>query len=98
MNSRSVELAIDVKCRWDTYAPSYRIYIDDELLTERSYIWHNSEAYIRENILVNLAPGEHTLILEKCGEKWVWGEFSLENFTIDGSRAILLNNHFTIAE
>lgn len=33
--------------------PKYRIYIDDELIVERTWIW-NKLAYIEENLLVDL--------------------------------------------
>jgi hypothetical protein len=42
----------------------YRIYVDDDLITERSWIWDNS-TYLQEHIWVELNPtASHTLRLE----------------------------------
>lgn len=98
MNTKDVELTVDVLCKWGPYSPSYRIYVDNNLLTERTYIWNNEEAYIREHIVINVPPGDHTLTLEKCGERWIFGEFSLTNLTVDGKPAEFVNNKFHIPE
>jgi hypothetical protein len=96
MKSKLVELTVDVKCDWGGYQPSYRIYVDNELLTERTYLWNNKDAFIREHIVIDVCPGEHTLRLEKCGEKWIWGDFRLEKLTIDGEPADLVDNRFVV--
>lgn len=98
MKSRQVELAIDILCKWGPYSPSYRIYVDDNLLTERTYVWNNEEAYVREHIVVDVTPGEHSLTLEKCGERWIFGEFSMANLTVDDRPAELVNNKFQVPE
>ena len=39
--------------------PFYRIYVDEELFTERTFIWDADSTHIRENIAAILAPGPH---------------------------------------
>ena len=43
--------------------PIYRIYVDDDLLTERTYMW-SDPSYVEENIIVLLDSGKHTLRIE----------------------------------
>lgn len=46
--------------------PFYRIFIDGELFTERSFIWDADSTHIRENIAANLAPGRHVAEVRFC--------------------------------
>jgi hypothetical protein len=64
----TVELTIDVFCQknWDS-SPVYRIYVDNDLLTERTWIWPSYEIFIKENILVDLDPGKHRIAVQTCG-------------------------------
>jgi hypothetical protein len=64
----NVKLVVDVYCKdkLDT-SPVYRVYVDNDLLTERTWIWPEYEIFIKENIEVNLEPGNHTVTIENCG-------------------------------
>ena len=57
---------VDVWCKWENTPPTYRVYVDDELLTERTFIWETSRHYIREHVEVFLDQGWHTLSIEDC--------------------------------
>lgn len=46
--------------------PFYRIFIDGELFTERSFIWDADSTHIRENIAANLGPGKHLAEVRFC--------------------------------
>ena len=46
--------------------PFYRIFIDGELFTERSFIWDADSTHIRENIAANLDPGPHVAVVRFC--------------------------------
>jgi hypothetical protein len=51
--------------RWSTEpAPRYRIYVDQEMVTERDFTWNGNEYYIRETIPARLPPGTHRVRLE----------------------------------
>lgn len=39
--------------------PFYRIYVDQELFTERTFIWDADSTHIKENIAAILGPGQH---------------------------------------
>jgi hypothetical protein len=73
-------IIVDVYADWGDTPPRYRIYVDNDLLTERDFIWDN-RTFIRENIIVNLESGTHTLRVEHINN----GTIRAENVTVDGS-------------
>jgi hypothetical protein len=91
-----VLLAVDVLCDWLGYEPAYRVYVDDDLLTERTYIWGNRYEYVREHLSVLLEPGQHTLVVEPVKNQASQSQFTLLNFTINNQPAELVNHTFTI--
>jgi hypothetical protein len=48
-----------VDIRWKKQPPNYRIYVNDELFSERTWIWH--EEYLEEMLPIHAPPGEYTL-------------------------------------
>ena len=60
---------------------AYRVYVDDDLLTERSWIWPSYEIFIREHIVVLASPGEHRVRIERCQGS---SNFSVRGFTVNG--------------
>ena len=56
-----VRITVDVYCNWTAEPKAYRVYFDDDLLTERTYVWRNSDHYIQENIIVLAEHGQHSL-------------------------------------
>jgi hypothetical protein len=58
----------------------YRLYVDNDLLTERDFKWPCHKVYIKENILVNLEPGTHHIRVETIGN----GTINAKNITVDG--------------
>lgn len=62
-------IKVDVYCTTTNGGqPSYRVYVDDELLTERTWIWAAYETYICENIEVELDSGEHEVKIAPIGK------------------------------
>jgi hypothetical protein len=76
-----VSLTVDVYCNRSEGEPTYRIYVDDEMLTERSWTWPGYEVFIRENIEVNVEPGAHRLYVRECNCDPV---FETKNMTVNG--------------
>ncbi len=72
---------VDVWCRYNGEAPIYRVYVDDQLLTERDFIWESSRHYISEHIEVLLDPGWHTITIENCSGPAV--EFFTRNIVVN---------------
>lgn len=63
-----VDIAItaDVYCRWEGTPPTYRLYVDDELFTERTFIWKGG--HLTEVFHVRAPPGEYKLRYETVSE------------------------------
>jgi hypothetical protein len=73
------KIVVDIYADWDETPPRYRVYVDDDLLTERDFIWDN-QIYVRENILVNLGSGTHKLRIEQCNSS---GSIRTENVKVN---------------
>jgi hypothetical protein len=59
MDKKFVSVLADVDCRWEGLNPVYRLYVNDELFTERTWLWTNE--YLEEFIQIEAEPGEYQL-------------------------------------
>jgi hypothetical protein len=64
MQTKSVQLQCDVHCKWDGNDTRYRLYVNDELFTERSWIWGNKEYYLEELIPIEAPAGLYEIKYE----------------------------------
>ncbi len=69
-------ITAEVYCHWSEVPPSYRIYVDDDMYTERTFGWPSHRNCVEESIICNLDDGIHTLRIEHCGGD---GKFNLKN-------------------
>lgn len=74
------KLEVDVYSHWSDNPPIYRIYIDNEMLVERTFGWPSYQNYITEHMYCDLDTGVHTLFLENLDSN---SRFELEYFTVD---------------
>lgn len=75
-------LTVDVHASWSDLPPSYRVYVDSDLLTERDFVWDGHNTYIKEIIVVNLQPGQHTLTVEQITPH---GQIRTKNATLNNN-------------
>jgi hypothetical protein len=61
-------IVADVHCHWNGIPPSYRLYVDEDMLYERTFGWSGYQTYIEERIVCDLEPGIHSLKIEDCSE------------------------------
>jgi len=61
---------------------AYRVSVDGDLLTERTWVWPAYEVFIRENIEVDLDPGAHNLEVRECTSE---GVFYIKDVTVNGN-------------
>jgi hypothetical protein len=64
MHKEYVRVVCNVYCRWEGLPPNYRVYVNDELFTERTWTWDNSEIYLQETLQIEAKPGEYQIRYE----------------------------------
>jgi len=90
----TVQLAVDVHCDLSTDSPVYRVYVDNDLYTERTWIWPSYQNFIREHLVAELNPGQHQVRIEKVyGD----GNFTVDRFTVDSVPLIVNDLTFTVS-
>lgn len=62
------KLEVDVHSHWNDEPPVYRIFVDEELFTERTFRLPSFRNFIREHIFCNLDNGLHSVKLEHSGK------------------------------
>ena len=91
---QEIRIEVDVLCDWQSEPQAYRLYIDNDLYTERTYIWHNPNQWVREIMVAELESGQHTIKLLPVNSKF--SGFRLSNFAINNHFQILQNGAFTV--
>jgi hypothetical protein len=59
MDKKFVRVLADVHCDWEGLDPTYRVFVNDELFAERTYIW--TDSYLEENLQIEAEPGKYHL-------------------------------------
>ena len=59
MDRHFVRVLNDVYCDWEGLPPDYRVYVNDELFAERTFIW--ADCYLEEMLQIEAPPGEYTI-------------------------------------
>ena len=78
----------------------YRVYLDDCLITERNYVWDNTEEFVREHLFVELSPGTHSIVVKSALEKndsmskKLAGRFAIKRMEIEGKQVWLHDKSF----
>lgn len=83
-------ITLDVHGHWSDKVPIYRIYVNGDLLTERTFGWPGHKVFIRENMVCNLESGIHKLKIENVMGH---GRFEINNLTVEGRTNALHPNH-----
>jgi hypothetical protein len=91
MGLQSVQFEYEVHCDWAVTPPVYRLYVNDELFTERTYIWNNS--YLEEAVSIEALPGDYVVRYELYGN----GTLTAKNPRVTiGSAEFIDNNTLRI--
>ena len=64
MTRQYVRVVCNVACKWEGLPPIYCVYVNDELFTERTWIWEDSDIYLREEIQIEAEPGDYNIRYE----------------------------------
>lgn len=63
MTKEFVRVVCNVYCKWEGYPPNYRVYVNDELFTERTWVWQG-DIYLEEHLQIEAEPGEYQIRYE----------------------------------
>lgn len=86
MGTEFVSAACDVYIKWKGGPPPrYRCYVNDELFTERTWIW--TDQYLEENIQIQAEPGHYTVRFELLDSEY--SRLKVHNLRIDSGPAII---------
>jgi len=62
MQTEFVIAVADVNCEWSGNPPRYRCYVNNELFTERTWIW--KDVYLEEALQILAEPGQYQIRYE----------------------------------
>jgi len=62
MSKTYVRVLSNIDCDWEGIRPVYRLYVNDELFSERTWRW--TDSYLQEILQVSAEPGEYRLRYE----------------------------------
>ena len=63
MTKQYVRVVCNIACKWEGLPPIYRLYVNNELFTERTWAWPDDH-YLREEIQIEAEPGEYRIHYE----------------------------------
>lgn len=69
-------VAIDVSCQWKEFPPRYRVFVNDELFAERTFLW-DEDHYLEEHLTIQGPPGRYQIRFENVDPEF--GEFRFKN-------------------
>jgi hypothetical protein len=95
MTKHFVRVLADVDCDWEGLNPVYRVYVNNELFGERTWLW--TTEYLEELLQIEAEPGEYTLRWELVPPHLA--TLKVENVRVDyGPGQILENNILRIKD
>lgn len=83
MYTKYARVTFDVDCEWEGLPPVYRIYVNEELFAERTWVYINQ--YLKETLQIQALPGKYHITLEKVGPDQA--NFTISNPKIAQGRA-----------
>jgi hypothetical protein len=93
MAKKFVRILSNIDCDWEGLSPVYRLYVNDELFSERTWIWTDSS--LEENLQIDAEPGEYTIRYELIEPNLA--TLKIGSLSVDyGPAEIVDNTHFRI--
>lgn len=89
-----VKVLCDVYCDWQGPDPVYRIYVNDEMFTERTFSW--PDCFLEEMIQIEAEPGNYDIRYEVVSPGLV--QLRTENMRVDFGPATIKGNTVRIRE
>ena len=93
MSKHFVRILSKIDCDWEGLSPNYRLYVNDELFVERTWVWNDE--LIEENLQIEAIPGDYKLRYELVPPHLA--EIKILDLSVDiGPAEIVSNTHFRI--
>ena len=89
MSTKFVQIAFDLDCTWSDTNPRYRVYVNQELFTERTWIWRND--YLEEMLQISAEPGKYSITFELVDPES--GQLTVTNPRVIQGAARMYHNH-----
>lgn len=84
-----VQVTADIRCSGNVdQQPAYRLYVNDELFTERTWRW-DVNTYINESIVIIGKPGTYEFRVDCCHAN---NEFKLRNLRVEDGCARVVDS------
>jgi hypothetical protein len=64
MAAQFVKVVYDIKCNRPEASPIYRVFVADELITERRWRWLDPDIYLEEMLQLQVEPGRYLIKFE----------------------------------
>jgi len=91
MPIQDVQIEYTVDCEWNTTPPIYRLYVNKELFTERTYIW--PDRCLEEVIPLSAPAGDYVIEYQLIGD----GKLTVSNPRVNhGSAEFITHNTLRI--
>ena len=92
MTTDFTKIEFDLYCKWKTNPPAYRVYVNNEMFTERNYVWSGPQ-YVTEMLQLEAPPGQYNIRIENLGT----GTFKVRGLKCtDGNATIIDNQTFEV--
>ena len=88
MSKSYVRVLSKIDCEWEGLNPVYRLYVNDELFSERMWRW--TDAILEEVIQVEAEPGEYRLRYELVEPHLA--QLKVGSLTVDYGPAQVMND------
>lgn len=90
-----ISIKVEVHVLLTTNCPQYRLYVNDDLITERLWIW-DATTVIEENVTVDLSPNQYHSIWVKAvdlNNPFLGSQLAIKSLKINGKAVGLINEH-----
>ena len=87
MTTDFTKIEFDLYCEWKTNPPAYRVYVNDEMFTERNYIWSGPQ-YVTEMLQLEAPCGQYKIRIENLGK----GTFKVRGLKCTIGNANIIDN------
>lgn len=89
MRNKFVKFSFDLFCDWKRQPPTYRVYVNNELFTERTYIWGGTQ-HLQEVLQLSAPPGKYNIRVDNLGDPEC--QFKVRNLKIDNGSARVIDS------